>query len=168
MGYLLAQRGGRRVLATKDGRRVVFDVDLRKNVLVVEGRVMKLREAPVEVVMAALEEEVHGGNELSPDVQYGTLLDFHKRLGHLNYASVERLARDPSSGIVLTDHKRLIGLTCAEGKQSKGRQSQKDSGAHSPIDRIGRVICSDLKGPMTPRDRVGNRYLINFVGHKSN
>ena len=26
----------------------------------------------------------------------------------------------------------------------------------------------DLKGPMTPRDRLGNRYLTNFVDHKSN
>ena len=33
---------------------------------------------------------------------------------------------------------------------------------------IGGVICSDLKGPLTPRDRVGNRYLINFVDHRSN
>ena len=31
-----------------------------------------------------------------------------------------------------------------------------------------RVICSDLKDPMTPRDRLGNRYMINFVDHKSN
>ncbi|KAG6587181.1 Integrase catalytic core protein [Phytophthora cinnamomi] len=128
MGYSLAHRGGRRVLAAKDGGHVVFDVDLRKKVLVVEGSVVKLQKAPAEVIMAALEEDAHGGNELSPDVQQGTLLDFHKRLGHLNYDSVERLARDPSSGIALTDHKPVNCLTCAEGKQSKGRQSQKDSG----------------------------------------
>lgn len=118
--------------------------------------------------MAALDEEAHSEKDLPPDVQQGTLVAFHKRLGHLNYDSVERLARDPSSGIALTDHKRVNCLTCAEGKQSKGRQSRKDSGAHSPIDRIGGVICSDLKGPMTPRDRLENRYMINFVDHKSN
>lgn len=32
---------------------------------------------------------------------------------------------------------------------------------------IGGVIFSDLKGPMTPRDRLGNRYLVNFVDHRS-
>lgn len=37
-----------------------------------------------------------------------------------------------------------------------------------PIDRIGGVICSELKGPMTQTDRLGNRYLVNFVDHKSN
>ncbi|OWZ15197.1 hypothetical protein PHMEG_00011205 [Phytophthora megakarya] len=168
MGYSLAHRAGRRVLAAKDGGCVVFDVDLRRNVLVVEGSVVKLQEAPAGVIMAALQEEAHGDNELSPDIQQGTLLDFHKRLGHIHYDAVERLARDPSSEIALTDHKRVNCLTCAEGKQSKGRQSKKDSGTSSPIDRIGGVICSDLKGPMTPRDRLGNRYMINFVDHKSN
>ena len=29
-------------------------------------------------------------------------------------------------------------------------------------------MCSDLKGPMTPRDRLGNRYLVNFIDHRSN
>ncbi|GMF57553.1 unnamed protein product [Phytophthora fragariaefolia] len=124
--------------------------------------------APAKVVMTALETEAEGARELSADVQQGTLLDFHKRLGHLNYDSVEKLARDPSSGIALTDPKRLNCLTCAEGKQSKGKQSRKDSGANSPIERIGGVICSDLKGPMTPKDRLGNRYMVNFVDHKSN
>ena len=59
-------------------------------------------------------------------------------------------------------------MSCAEGKQIKNVQSKKDTGAHSPIDCTGGVICSDLKGPMTPRDRLGNHYLNNFVDQKSN
>ncbi|GMF60956.1 unnamed protein product [Phytophthora fragariaefolia] len=98
----------------------------------------------------------------------GTLVEFHKRLGHLNYDAIERLARGPSSGIEITDNRRVNGLACAQGKQSMNRQSRKDTGLHSPIDRIGGVICSDLKGPMTPRDRLKNRYMINFVDHKTN
>jgi hypothetical protein len=74
-------------------------------------------------------------------------VEFHKRLGHLNYDAVERLARDPSSGIEITDNRRVNCLTCAQGKQSRNRQSRKDTGAHSPIDRIGGLICSDLKAP---------------------
>ena len=49
----------------------------------------------------------------------------------------------------------------------KNRQPTHDTGVNSPIDRIGGVVCPDLKGPMTPRDRLGNRYMINFVDHKS-
>ena len=30
------------------------------------------------------------------------------------------------------------------------------------------VICSDLKGPVTPRDGLGNRYMVNFIDHRTN
>ena len=68
----------------------------------------------------------------------------------------------------MIDRKRPSCITCAHGKQGKNAQYKKDSGTHSPIDRIGGVICSDLKGPMTPTDRCGNRYMINFADHRSN
>ena len=76
--------------------------------------------------------------------------------------------RDPASGIKLTDTKRVTCLACAQGKQTKNRQYSRDSGTNWPIDVIGGVSCSDLKGPMTPRDRLGTRYLINFVDYRSN
>ena len=41
-------------------------------------------------------------------------------------------------------------------------------GSQIPIEVIGGVICSDLKGPMTPRYRLGNLYLVNFIDHRSN
>ncbi|KAG3242698.1 hypothetical protein PI124_g12485 [Phytophthora idaei] len=138
-GFALSFKGGRRVVAAKDGGRVVFDVDLRRNVL-----------------------EAAGPTDESVKAQKANLVKFHRRLGHRNYAAVERLARDPSAGIVLTEHRRANCLTCAEGKQSRNTQSTKDSGEHAPTDRVGGVICSDLK------DRLGNRYMINFVDHKSN
>lgn len=81
---------------------------------------------------------------------------------------MEKLAKDSGSGIVITDYRRENCLTCAQGKQSKSRQAKRDSGENSPIDRVGGVVCSELKGPMTPRDRLDNRYMINFVDHKSN
>ncbi|DAZ98610.1 TPA: hypothetical protein N0F65_001029 [Lagenidium giganteum] len=80
----------------------------------------------------------------------GTLMDFHERLGHIAFDAVETIASDPASGIRLTNS--------AEGKQSKNNQPKVDSGANAPIDRVGGVVCSDLKGPVTPRDRHGNRY----------
>ena len=78
------------------------------------------------------------------------------------------MAKDLASCIKITDRSRPTCVSCAEGKQTKNVQSNKDMGAHSPIDCIDGAICSDLKGPMKTRDRLGNRYLINFVDHKSN
>ena len=62
----------------------------------------------------------------------------------------------------------MARVSCLEGKQTRNAQSQKDRGANFPIDRIGGVICSDLKGLMTPQDRLGNQYMVNFIEHKSN
>ena len=39
---------------------------------------------------------------------------------------------------------------------------------NSTVDFIGSVICSDLKGPMTRHDRQGNRYMVNFIYHRTN
>ncbi|KAE9003765.1 hypothetical protein PR001_g17890 [Phytophthora rubi] len=122
-GFELSQQAGRRAVAAKDGGRVAFDVEMRRNVLVVRAAVGPRHALPSDK---------------------GTLLDFHKRLAHLSYNSMERLAQEPSSGIHLTDHKGVNCLT------------------------VGGVICSDMKGPMTPKDRLGNRYMIYFVDYKSN
>jgi len=114
-------------------------------------------------------EHLYAAHELEPAKDHeDSLMNFHIRLGHLCYDSVERLAKTPGSGIKLTDRSRPQCLTCANGKQAKSAQPKTDSGANAPIDRIGGVICSDIKGPMTPRDRNGNRYMISFVDHKSN
>ncbi|KAE9023308.1 hypothetical protein PR001_g12949 [Phytophthora rubi] len=78
------------------------------------------------------------------------------------------MADAPGSGVRLTDMSRLGYLTCVQGQQSRVNQSRKDTGKNWPVDKIGGVICSNIKGPMSPRDRNGNRYLINFVDHSSN
>jgi hypothetical protein len=59
-------------------------------------------------------------------------------------------------------------MTCAERKQNKNRQSKKDSGNNAPIDGAGRVICSDLKAPITPVDHEQKHYLVNFIDHHTN
>uniref|UniRef100_A0AAV1U1K8 Uncharacterized protein n=1 Tax=Peronospora matthiolae TaxID=2874970 RepID=A0AAV1U1K8_9STRA len=78
------------------------------------------------------------------------------------------MANYPASSIKLTIKTRMNCLACAQGKQVKEKQSKKDTGNNSPIDVIGGVICSNLKSPMTPRDLLGNRYLDNFIDHRSN
>nr|CCA27604.1 putative retroelement pol polyprotein [Albugo laibachii Nc14] len=80
------------------------------------------------------------------DVQEGTLHHFHARLGHLAYDSIEKLAKDPRSGIKITDHTRPNCLTCAEGKPTKAKQAQKDTGQHAPIDRVGGTIVQTTSG----------------------
>nr|CCA19525.1 GK15001 putative [Albugo laibachii Nc14] len=60
------------------------------------------------------------------------------------------------------------GSAVQVGKTIRSSQPKHDTGESAPTDRVGGVICSDLKGPITPRDRRGNRYLVNFVDHKTN
>lgn len=63
----------------------------------------------------------------------------------------------------MTGIKRATFLACAQGKQTKNVRSRLSFGLNSSINVIGEVTCSDLKGPMTFRDRFGNRLLVNFV-----
>ncbi|OWY98686.1 hypothetical protein PHMEG_00030489 [Phytophthora megakarya] len=91
-----------------------------------------------------------------------TLLKLYNHLGHLPYDTVEQLADAPGSGVTLTS---CVGLNClayAQCKQHKAIQSKKDTGENAHIDKIGGV------GPMTPRHRHGNHYMIHFVDHISN
>ena len=120
-------------------------------------------ELPQESVMMAPNVAGHGSNVV---IQHGSLSHFHLLLGHLCYDTIIKMARDTASGIKLTDTKRTNCLACAQGKQTKRVQSRKDSEFNASIDVIGGVICSDLKGPMTPRDWLSNRYLINFVDYR--
>jgi hypothetical protein len=111
---------------------------------------------------------VQGQEHVSDAIHEYTLYNWHTRFGHQSYDAIEALAAKPGSGIKLTDHLRPNFMTCAEGKQTKNRKPKKDSGTNSPIDRVGGVICSDLKGPITPVDREHNRYLVNFFGNHTN
>ena len=166
-GYALTYANEKRAVTQHSEDRVVFDVAVRNSVLVVKTIAIAARtKKPVNVIMAALQEDL--ASDTSPVMQRGSLLHFHQRLGHLAFDTIEKIARNPSSGIELTDHQRMNCVTCAQSKQTKNKQNQKDSGQNAPIDRIGGVICSDLKGPLTPADRLHNRYLINCIDYKSN
>ncbi|KAG3043147.1 hypothetical protein PC121_g22740 [Phytophthora cactorum] len=118
-GYTLTYRDGQRVVAAKDGENAAFDVGLWRSVLIVQGSVERKREPAADVIMAALEQGVNPANDASDAVQKGTLVEFQKRMDHLTYDHVDRLASGPSSGIELTDHRRVNCLTCAQGKQTK-------------------------------------------------
>ncbi|KAG3123656.1 hypothetical protein PC129_g20417 [Phytophthora cactorum] len=106
-------------LSHTDGENAAFDVGLWRSVLIVQGSVERKREPAADVIMAALEQGVNPANDASDAVQKGTLVEFQKRMDHLTYDHVDRLASGPSSGIELTDHRRVNCLTCAQGKQTK-------------------------------------------------
>ncbi|CAI5728727.1 unnamed protein product [Peronospora farinosa] len=152
---------GREVVRRSDGH-VAFKVTMRNSVLVVETS-SAIKTA--EVIFAALEEKATA--DVSPDVQEATLVNFHQRFGHMSYDTIEKIAKNPGSGLRITDYRRLTCIMCAQSKQTKNSQRKKITGAQSPIDRVGGVICCNLKGPLTPANRLRNRYLVNLVDHKS-
>ena len=121
--------------------------------------------SPREVVMAIVNGDENGHKMRA---QHGRLLQFHWRLSHLCYDTIVKVARDPISGIRLTDTKQVNWLACAQDKQTKIRKSSKDGKTHSLIDVIGGVIISDLEGPLSHRDCLGNSYVFNIVDSRSN
>lgn len=88
----------------------------------------------------------------SPVVITDTLTGFHARFGHLALDTIERMVKDPASGIKISHHERKPCMVCTEEKKTRAQQPTKDTREHAPFDKIGGVICSDLKGPMTPLD----------------
>lgn len=101
-------------------------------------------------------------------VQKVPLLYFHRRFGHLNFNTIERLASSPHSRIEFTDHAQEQCLACAQGKQTRASQSKQGTGLSAATDHVVGVISSDFKVMITPRDRRRNRYLVDFVDHKNN
>ncbi|CAI5704015.1 unnamed protein product [Peronospora effusa] len=132
--YGIKYKDNRRALISLTTGNCVFDVAMCNNVLVLETQNTKVNDEMIGTVMAAIDKAIE--KKYEEDVM---------------------MARDPNSGIRLTDNQRVTCVTCAQAKQTKNAQSKKYTGVHSPIDRIGGVICSDLKGPITPKDRMGNR-----------
>uniref|UniRef100_A0AAV1T191 Integrase catalytic domain-containing protein n=1 Tax=Peronospora matthiolae TaxID=2874970 RepID=A0AAV1T191_9STRA len=165
-GYGIVYDGDKRALDRRSDGIVAFDVATDSNVLYVETTATSRRHGDGDAILTAL--EAHSAEASADDAHEATLLHWHQRLGHLAFDTIVRMARDPASGIKLSSDKRMACVSCMEGKQTRSAQSQEDSGTNSPIDRIGGVICSDLEGPMTPRDRLHNRYLVNLIDHKSN
>ena len=70
---------------------------------------------------------------MGQNVQRDTLMHFHRRLAHLDSNTILRMAMDPALGIQLTDKKHVKCLEGAKGKQTKSKQSRKDTGKNSPL-----------------------------------
>lgn len=94
-------------------------------------------------------------------------MHFHRRLGHLCFDIITKIAKDQTWSVRLADTTRNNCLACSQGKNTKWAQSKK-TGTTLPIDVIGIEIWFDFKGLMTYRDRLGIRYQISSIGYRSN
>ena len=115
---------------------VAFDVPTKNNVLFVVTATARRAKGAADVIMAVLETD-DVAIDPAVDVQVRSLSHLHQRLGQISYNTIERIARNTDSGIELTGRRRLTCVKCMHCKQTKNAQSQQDSGANSPIKRIG-------------------------------
>ena len=76
---------------------------------------------PSEAVMAIVNGD---GYDAKMSVHHERFLQFYERLINLFYETIIKMARDPASGIKLTDTKRVNCLACTQGKQTKNVQSR--------------------------------------------
>ena len=139
-GFGIAYMGDHRVVGNIDSGVVIFDVDKKNNVLTVRDHDRGGVKLPSDVLMTALaQSEI----EVSQDVQQGTLMNFHRRLAHLNYDTILRMAKDPAFGIQLIDETRADCLACAQGKQTNNQQSRKDTSKNAPnVHKINHITIS--------------------------
>ena len=120
------------------------------------------------VLAVAARSTVEPAPSVDEPVIVDSLANLHDRFNHLAYSTILRMARNPAYGIQLLDTAQPACLVCAQGKQTRAPQSRQSTDSTGLEDRIGGVICSDIKGPVTPRDRFKNRYIIIFIDYKTN
>lgn len=90
---------------------------------------------------------------------------WHKRLGHINYDSLQRMKRGLVSGVEYAEAPRSNDKCkiCAMGKQTRLPFSKSGSRASDVLE----VIHSDICGPMEEESLGGSRYYLNFTDDKS-
>ena len=113
-GYGLKYKNHRRALISLNTGSVVFDVGMCNNVLVIETQEGIADEGTLKTVIAAIDEAKN--QEADEGVHSGTLMHFHQRFGHLSSDTIETMAREPGSGIRLTDNERVTCVTCTQAK----------------------------------------------------
>lgn len=92
-----------------------------------------------------------------------TAVTWHRRFGHLNYQSLNRL-KGVVSGMNFNDEKNRISCeTCAMGKQSRQPFATSASQAKNLI----ALIHSDLCGPMETQSIGGAKYILTFIDEYS-
>jgi hypothetical protein len=108
----------KRYLTSKTGIKLTI-VQSEGDVLVVR---VELSRALANALLVC--HVVDSQEHVSDSAHSDTLYNWHRRLGHQSYDAIETLAAKPGSDIKLTDHSRPKSMTCAEGKQTKNKQSK--------------------------------------------
>jgi hypothetical protein len=134
-GCELVTIGGNLCIKLKNSYTSLFDVQIRRGIYYVRTKMIyddippsgdivlstDSNLTPGQALVTSLEEIVE---QPPPPPMEGTLMDFHLRLGHLNFDKIIAIAKKPGSGIKITDDTRTNCVACAEGKQTKNNQKR--------------------------------------------
>ena len=96
-GYGRKYKNNRRALISLTTGNWTFDVAMCNNMLVYETQNVNLNDGMISTIMAAIDGETKKKDE--DNLQVKTLMHFHQRFGHLAYDTIEKMAREPNSGI---------------------------------------------------------------------
>lgn len=92
-----------------------------------------------------------------------SLETWHKRMGHLNYNSVKKLADGVACGMRISNENHGDCTVCPMGKQTRIPFSKSGSRAEELLE----VIHSDVAGPMEVPSPSGSRYYVSFIDDQS-
>ena len=115
-GFALVHDGeSARSLAWRSDGAVAFNAAIYSNVMYIVTTATREKEgADGDAIMPALEAHATGTNADEP--HEASLLQWHQRLGRLAFDTIERMRRDPTSGIRLSSNKRIACVSCLEVK----------------------------------------------------
>ena len=100
------------------------------------------------------------GNSARQGVNSGTLMDWHKRLGHLGFDDMKQLARTNTDIQIQGSLTNPMCEPCQLGKQTRKPNSHPATHrASAPLE----VIHSDLAAPMATTSLGGAKYFVLFI-----
>lgn len=98
----------------------VYYVDFKHNVLVARLESVVVDSAEIKKLMMNV---VDVSTDIATlDATSDTLLVSHARFDHLALDTIKRMAKDPASGIKISNHEQKHCMVCAEGKQTRAKQ----------------------------------------------
>ena len=75
-----------------------------------------------------------------------TLINWHARLGHVNYDDVALMENyGLADGVHISDKSRNTYGACREGKKARSRKAQTDTSRSAPTYEMGAVLGVDIK-----------------------
>ena len=94
------------------------------------------------------------------DKKHGSLVDWHRRLGHVSFDKVKQLANDHPEMVIDGNHTNPTCVSCVAAKLTRTPNS-------SPATRTTtaplQLIHTDLAGPMKTASLGGARYYLLFI-----